>query len=209
MAVVDYFIFALGSLFVLVDPIGCIPVLFALTPYNGRAERIRMVVIACLTGTIVLLFFALFGVRLFRLLGVSLPAVQIAGSFVLFLVAYDMLRAQRSGVKETSEEVDEGIRKTDVAITPLAVPMLAGPGSIANVILLHSRADSPEHFGALCGAIVAVFACSFLVLGGAAFAFDRIGQTPVKILTRLMGLIVAAVAAQFLLNGLSDVLGGG
>ncbi len=122
------------------------------------------------------------------------------------LVALDMLRAQRSRVQETREETAEGTHKTDIAITPLAVPMLAGPGAISTVIVLQTKAVDVLQLSALFGCIVAVWIVCYLILrvaarGGA----RRISPIALRITTRIMGLLLAAVAIQFLLNALQEL----
>ena len=136
----EYVLLAASSLFIIIDPISLIPTFLAITHRDTARQRIRMAKLACFVAAGVLIAFAFVGKRLFALLGITLPAFKIAGSIVLLLVALDMLRAQRSRVQETAEETDAGAAKEDIAITPLAVPMLAGPGAISTVILLESQA---------------------------------------------------------------------
>src|SRR6185369_9786233 len=112
---------------VIVDPIAVVPAFLAMTPEDTPAQRIRMARIACLIMVVVLFAFALLGGRILRFLGLDLPAFQIAGGIVLLVIALDMLRAQRSRVQETREETEAGTAKDDIAVTPLAIPMLAGP----------------------------------------------------------------------------------
>ncbi len=158
-------------------------------------QRLRMARVACLVMVGVLAGFALIGKSLFHLLGITLPAVQVAGALVLLLVALDMLRAQRSPVMETAEETAEASGKDDIAITPLAIPMLAGPAAISTVILLDAQAAGWVQRGILLACLAVV---------GLARAKGAKWLTPMaeKIITRLMGLLLAALAVQFLFNGL-------
>src|ERR1051326_1475845 len=132
----EYILLAASSLFVIVDPIATVPAFLAMTPTDTPEQRIRMARLACVVMAGILLGFAVSGRAIFRFLGITLPSFQMAGSVILLLIALDMLRAQRSRVQETTEETFAGTEKEDVAITPLAVPMLAGPGAISTVILL-------------------------------------------------------------------------
>src|SRR5215204_2294761 len=140
MDLIEFTLLAVSSLFVIVDPIAVIPAFLAIAPHDTPAQREKMVRLACVVMVAVLMAFAVLGHLIFRFLGITLPAFQIAGSIVLLLIALDMLRAQRSRVQETREETEAGTAKDDIAVTPLAVPMLAGPGAISTAILLHNRA---------------------------------------------------------------------
>src|SRR5882724_6442394 len=158
-----YTLLAASSLFVIVDPIATVPAFLAMTPNDTPEQRIRMARLACFVMAVVLLVFAIAGQFIFHFLGITMPAFQIAASIVLLIVALDMLRAQRSRVQETTEETHAGAEKTDIAITPLAFPMLAGPGAISTAILLQNQADGVVQHAALCAVIVAVGFVSFLV----------------------------------------------
>src|SRR5262245_20926846 len=127
-----------------------------MTPNDSARQRERMALLASGVMAGVLITFALTGRWIFQFLGITLPAFQIAGSIILLLVALDMLRAQRSRVQETREETEAGANKVDIAITPLAIPMLAGPGAISTVVLLHNQAVGLAQDLALCGSILAV-----------------------------------------------------
>src|SRR5437016_9947063 len=140
MTLTEYILLAASSLFVIVDPLAVVPAFLAMTPTHTPEARIRMAGLACCVMAGVLIVFALAGKWIFKFLGITMPAFQIAASIVLLLVALDMLRAQRSRVHETSEETAAGMEKTDIAIAPLAIPMLAGPGAISTAILLHNQA---------------------------------------------------------------------
>jgi multiple antibiotic resistance protein len=163
-------------------------------------------VAACVVAG-VLLAFAIAGELIFKLLGITMPAFQIAASIVLLLIALDMLRAQRSRVQQTREETAAGVEKTDIAVTPLAVPMLSGPGAISTVIVLQNQAgDVPQHV-ALYACIVAVAAATYLVLRVAASGAKWFNPIAMSIAVRIMGLLLAAVAVQFMLNALKTLRG--
>jgi len=202
MSLVEFTILAFSTLFVIVDPIATVPAFLAMTPGDSVAQRTTMARLACWVMAGVLAMFCLAGKFIFKFLGITLEAFQIAGSVVLMLIALDMLRAQRSRVQETRGEVEAGAEKTDIAITPLAVPMLAGPGAISSVILLHNQATNLAQEIAVFACIGAVSVSSYLVLRFASHGTRFLNPIAMKIITRLMGLLLAAVAVQFLINGL-------
>lgn len=199
---VEYALLALGSLFAIVDPIAAVPAFLAMTFRQSVAERLRTAKVACLTAVGLLTGFALLGQILFKILGVTLPAFQVAGGLVLLLVALDMLRAQRSPVQETAEETAEGAEKDDIAITPLAMPMLAGPGAISTVILLEAQAGDWLQRVVLLACLSLIGLASYIVLAVAGRGARWLSPIALKIVTRLMGLVLAAVAVQFIFNAL-------
>jgi multiple antibiotic resistance protein len=207
MSLPGYILLAFSSLFVIVDPLAAVPAFIAMTPNDGPAQRIRMAGLACCVMAGVLIVFALAGQFIFKLLGITMPAFQLAASIVLLLVALDMLRAQRSRVQETTEETAAGAEKTDIAVTPLAVPMLAGPGAISTAILLEHQAVGIGQRAALCGCIVAVSLVSYVILRLSAQGARWLSPIATSIAVRIMGLLLAAVAMQFALDALRNLHG--
>jgi len=205
MSLLEYTLLAISSLFVIVDPIAIVPTFLAMTPEETPSQRIRMARLACAVMIVVLLGFAILGGRILKFLGIDLPAFQIAGGIVLLLVALDMLRAQRSRVQETREETEAGTAKDDIAVTPLAIPMLAGPGAISTAIVLHNRAESFMHQVLLCVAILAVGASSYLILHFSAHGARWLNPILLRITTRIMGLLLAAIAIQFVVTALTTL----
>jgi len=207
----EYILLAISSLFVIIDPIATVPAFLAMTPHGPPQQRIRMARVACLVATVILLLFATTGKLVFNFFGITIPAFQIAGSIVLLLVALDMLRGRRSAVQETTEETDAGAAKEDIAVTPLAVPMLAGPGAITTAVLLHNRAEGNFTLqAALCLCIVGVCLASYLILSWSARGAQWLSPIAMRVTNRIMGLLLAAVAVQFMIDGLkaADLLGG-
>ena len=196
---------ALGSLFAIVDPVATVPAFLAMTPRDTPEQRIRMARLASLVMAGVLLVFAGAGELIFKFLGITMPAFQIAASLVLLIVALDMLRAQRSRVQETSEETHAGAEKADIAITPLAVPMLAGPGAISTAIVLQTRAEGVSQHVALYACILGVSTACYVIFRVSAHGAKWMNPILMKIITRIMGLLLAAVAIQFMINGLRAV----
>lgn len=201
----EFTLLAFGSLFVIVDPIAVIPGFLAITPNDPPEQRERMARMASFVMAGVLLAFALLGKWIFQFTGITLPAFQIAGSIILMMVALDMLKAQRSRVQETEEETEAGARKMDIAITPLAIPMLSGPGAISTVILLHNKADGITQNVVLCACILAVALVTYLILRLSARGAQWLNPIAMKITTRIMGLLLAAIASQFAINALREL----
>jgi len=205
MTLLEFTLLAFGSLFVIVDPIAVVPGFLAITPTDTPEQRERMARMASFVMAGVLLAFALLGRWIFKFVGITLPAFQIAGSIILLLVALDMLRAQRSRVQATPEEEEAGAHKVDVAVTPLAIPMLSGPGAISTVILLHNKADGLPQQIALCGCILTVSTATYIILRLSATGAKWLNPIAMKITTRIMGLLLAAVASQFMINALREL----
>ncbi|MBM3381411.1 MAG: NAAT family transporter [Betaproteobacteria bacterium] len=192
------------SIFVIVDPFAVIPVYLGLTDRYSeevlRKIRRKATIVACA----ILSLFALTGISVFSFFGTTLPAFQIAGGLLLFKLALEQLGANRTRVKD--EERDESLNRDDISIFPLATPLLAGPGAISTVVLQSSKAKSTPSLLMLIVAIVAAVALCNLVLKLGPLLYKVIGKTGLNLLTRLMGLILAAVSVQFVLNGLTSVV---
>jgi multiple antibiotic resistance protein len=195
-------VLAASSLFVIVDPLAVVPAFLAMTPNDTPEQRIRTAKLACFVTAGVMLVFSFAGQIIFKFMGITMPAFQIAASILLLIVALDMVRAQRSRVQETHEETKAGTEKTDIAVTPLAIPMLAGPGAISTTVLLQNEAkDIPQHIALYC-CILAVSFVSYLVLRLAARGTRWLNPIMMSIAIRIMGLLLAAVAIQFMLNAI-------
>ncbi|MDF3057997.1 MAG: conserved rane protein of unknown function [Rariglobus sp.] len=205
MNLVEYTLLAFGSLFAIMDPIALVPAFVTMTARDTREAQIRMARLACAVAAGVMILFVLAGQWIFRLLGVTLPAFQIAGSVLLFLIALDMLYAKRTAARETTEEVEAGAAKDDIAITPLGVPMLAGPGAISAVLILRAQAQGWAQHVSLVVCIGLVCFLGYLILRFAALGVQRVNPLFLTLTARLMGLLLAAVAVQFVLNALRQL----
>lgn len=201
----EYIFLAISSLFVIVDPMAAVPAFLAMTPTDTPEQRIKMARLACCVSAGVLLAFAIAGKWILKFLHITMPAFQLAASIVLLLVALDMLRAQRSRVQETSEETAAGLEKTDIAVTPLAIPMLAGPGAISTAILLHNQAASLGQRVALYVCILVVCLASYVILRISARSARWLSPIAMRITARIMGLLLAAVAMQFMLDAVRQL----
>jgi multiple antibiotic resistance protein len=210
---IEYILLAASSLFVIVDPLAVVPAFLAMTPNDTAEQRIRTARLACCVAAGVMLLFSFAGQIVFKVMGITMPAFQIAASILLLIVALDMVRAQRSRVQETHEETQAGTEKTDIAVTPLAIPMLAGPGAISTTVLLQNEAKTiPQHIALYC-CILAVAFVSYLVLRVSARGARWLSPIMMSIAIRIMGLLLAAVAIQFMLNAIKafrlDLIGPG
>lgn len=197
----DFLLTALASILFVVDPLGTIPTYLVMTGTDDPAKRRRTALRASLAATLTMAIFAAIGKVMFRWLGLTLPAFEIAGGLILFLVAIDMLRAQRP-TQEGPGEVSEGTVKEDVAITPLAIPMLAGPAALSTVTMLMSRAVGPAETVIVHLAIVITGVVSYVTLLLAAPLHRALGRTGIHVFSRIMGLILAAISVQFVLDGM-------
>lgn len=197
---------ALSAVFFVVDPIAVVPVFLAMTAHETPAQRRRTALRASLASGFTLAFFAVAGHYIFKLFGISLGGFKIAGGALLFLLSLDMMQARSSRTKTTPEEEQEGIEKQDVAIIPLAIPLLSGPGSIATVMVLMSRHREWIWGVPVFLAIVVTTAVTWAMLHGATWLERRLSKTFLNVTSRLMGLILAAVAVEFIVAGLRDVL---
>jgi multiple antibiotic resistance protein len=191
------------SILFLVDPIAVVPTFLAITQGETVERRRATALRACLAATILLVVFAAAGNLIFRAFGITLPAFRIAGGAILWLVAMDMLRGERP-TQESAEEIDEGIRKDDVALTPLAMPLLAGPGAISTVMVLAGQARTPARAAVVYASIVVTLIISWVMLRLGDRVMMRFGQTGIRVVMRIMGLMLAAVAVQFIVTGVRE-----
>ena len=205
MSLLDFGVLAFGSLFVIVDPIATVPAFLAMTNGKSREERIAIAKVAASVTFLVLFAFSLGGQWVLRFFGVTIPAFEIAGGIILLKVALDMLQARRPAMRETPEEQAEGARKEDIGVTPLAVPMLAGPGAISAVVLLRGQAATFAHFLVLVAVVAAISLLVFLIFRMAATHVALFSGIGIRVTERLMGLLLAAIAVQFVLNGLIKI----
>jgi multiple antibiotic resistance protein len=201
---------SLPAVFFVVDPVAAVPFFLAMTRSDSAEKRRETALRASLASAVILAGFGLAGSLVFRLLGISLGAFKIAGGVVLLLLALDMIRTQPSRTRITEGEVAAGADKEDIAIVPLAMPLLAGPGSIATVIVLMTRARAGPwwHTLPVLGAVLVTAIATYLILAGASRTERVLGRNGLAILERAAGLLLVAIAVQFMLDGLSEALPG-
>src|ERR1700742_4723255 len=202
---VRFSVLAVSSIFFLVDPFAAIPAFLAITAGADAKRQQRMARRGALTCLIVLTTFALAGKLIFRMFGITLPAFEIAGGDILLLIGIDMIEARRSPTQESSDETAEAASKDDAGIVPLGIPMLAGPGAISSVMVLVGQVTTAWQMAAIIGCIAFTAAVSYFVLAGASRVRTFLGETGIRILVRIMGLLLVALAMQFFVNGLTDL----
>jgi multiple antibiotic resistance protein len=197
----DFATTAFVSILFLVDPPGTVPAFIALTARYTPERRKKTAFVASLTATLILMGFAAIGSLLFKALGLTLPAFQIAGGFILFIVALDMIRSK--DVEEDEPEIEECKQSNDVAITPLAIPFLAGPAALSTVTVLMSKAGDAAEATIVFAAIGLTGVVCYLTLRLASPIQRRLGTTGIHVLHRILGLVLAGIAVQFVLDGLN------
>ena len=197
-----FLITAFVTMFVVIDPIGLAPLFVALTQGMSDAARRRIAWRATIIGVIILLAFAGFGEALLTFIGISMPAFRVAGGILLFLTALEMLFERRTKRREDQSETDDDMRD-DPSVFPLAIPLIAGPGAIASVILLMGQRPGLEGTVTVLGAtgLVMLIVLAFFLLSG---PIERaLGKTGITVVTRLLGMLLAALSVQFVLDGLA------
>jgi multiple antibiotic resistance protein len=207
--VIELFLSAFITLFVVIDPPGCAPIYAGLTKGATRAQQRTMAVKACLIAGVILLGFALFGEELLNALHIELDAFRIAGGIMLFLIALDMVFEKRTQRREDRAEkvMADPEMVEDVSVFPMAMPMLAGPGAIASVMLLMSGTSGIEGTLVILGALAAVLLLTMLALIAASPLMKLFGASVEAVITRLLGVLLAALAAQYVIDGLRASFG--
>jgi multiple antibiotic resistance protein len=190
------------SVLFIVDPFAAVPTFLAMTERDSPVQRRALARRGAWTCAITLTAFALGGSIIFTIFGITIGAFKIAGGILIGLNALDMVQARRSQQRETPVEKAEGIQKEDIGIIPLGVPMLAGPGAISTVMVLALGSKGVATTVAVYVSIALTAAISFYVLAAASLVERRLGQTGMRILTRLMGLVLCAIAVQFIIDGI-------
>lgn len=193
---------AFTTLFTIVDPVASVPSFLAMTQGESLSRRRRTARKAVLIASVLLLLCGFGGHAIFEFFGITMPAFKLAGGLLLFVVSFQMLHAQHSRIRQTEEEEKEGVERDDVAVFPLAIPLLAGPGAIASVFILMERAQVVEDIISVYVAILLTMAASFIILAFAPRVSPYLGTIGMNVMTRVMGLILAAISMQFVIDGL-------
>jgi multiple antibiotic resistance protein len=205
----DAFLFvAVTTLVTIVNPLGALGPFLAMTLMESNERRRQIAWRASLVAGVILSVCALAGAFIFRFYGITLPALKVAGGILLFVIAFDMVNARVSRTKQTAEEQNEGAHKEDIAIFPLAIPLLSGPGSIVSVFMLTDQAQTIPKQLALYAAIIITVFIVYLTLREAHRVVQILGQIGINVFSRLMGVILAAIAIQFVIDGLKAALPG-
>ena len=194
-----FLISAFVTLFVVIDPIGLTPIFIALTPGMTAQHRRAIAVRATVIAAGLLFLFAFLGEQVLGFIGISMPAFRIAGGILLFLTALDMLFERRTKRREDQAEMDD---VPDPSVFPIAIPLIAGPGAIASIILLVGQADGTVGMMSVLGVMVGVLAIVFVLFLSATFIERALGKTGIVGVTRLLGMLLAALSVQFVLDGI-------
>jgi multiple antibiotic resistance protein len=204
----SFFLISFSALFTIINPLGAVPAFLVMSAEDSLAKRLVMARRASIVSFVVLAGCAALGGFLFEFFGFTLPALKIAGGILLFFIAFDMINARQSRARATDEEAKEGFIKDDIAVFPLAIPLLSGPGAIVTVLLLAERAKNPVQHVALYISLAISMIISALILGQAGRLSKYMGRIGLNVFSRLMGLILAAIAVQFVLDGVIEALPG-
>jgi multiple antibiotic resistance protein len=196
---------AFATAFTIIDPLGMIPLTISVTADDTAGRRAKIVNRAVIVAGLVILVMGAVGKPLLDSLGITLPAFTIAGGALLFLIAVDMLFGRKTGTKQTEEEQKAGAESADPSVFPLAVPMLAGPGTIATVLVLVSlAAGDREKLGVVFAAFASALVVTWICMRLSTQALRLMGATGIHVVTRLFGILLAALAVQFVINGLAQ-----
>ena len=199
----DLFLSAFITFFVVIDPPGCAPIYASLTKGATAAQRRNMAIRATIVAAGILLVFALFGEQLLAALHIELDSFRIAGGIMLFLIAIDMVFEKRTERREErAQKIIDTPEIEDVSVFPMAMPMIAGPGSIASVMLLMSQNEGIDRAGIILTALGAVLILTLLALMAAGPIMRVLGSKAEAVITRLLGVLLGALAAQFVIDGL-------
>jgi len=199
-----YFILVFTSFFTLINPFGVMPVFMTMTGALDIKARRKTALKATIVAFITLIAFAFTGELMFDFFGISVNSFRIVGGIIFFMVGYDMLQARLTPIKITEKEITTYV--TDISITPLAIPMICGPGAITNAIVLWNDANTFSHQAIMLGTIGLMAVITLAVLWGATKITDVLGDTGNKIMMRLMGLIVMVIAVEFFFSGLIPII---
>ncbi|PWU18441.1 MAG: antibiotic resistance protein MarC [Bdellovibrio sp.] len=197
-----------SAIFTIVNPLGAVGPFIGMTVQDNEAKRESSARRACWLATSVLFMCAALGGFFFQMFGITLPALKIAGGSLLFIVGMDMINARESRARSTEEETKEGAHKEDIAVFPLGIPLLCGPGAIVSIFMLVDQAKNIGETLLIYVSVAATMVISYLLLRQASRVARILGATGINVMSRLMGLVLAAVAVQFIMAGLLDSLPG-
>jgi multiple antibiotic resistance protein len=193
------------ALLAVINPLGAIPIFITLTPGETTIGRQKIAKTSSLSATMILLVALFAGEWMLAFFGISVNSFRVGGGILILLMAVSMLQAQLSPTVQTKEEAEESDKKHDIAIVPFSTPLLAGPGSISTVVLEAHKSAGVPHYGFISLAIILVGLCIWTALHSAPWISQRLGKTGINIFTRIMGLILAAIAVEFIANGLKGL----
>ncbi|NOQ55459.1 MAG: NAAT family transporter [Nanohaloarchaea archaeon] len=200
----DFLYYSILTLFVIINPVGTIGIIRSLLDDYKKSDRVKIIHKAIIVATSSLLIFTVFGNAIFSFLNIDLYSFKIAGGILLGVISFHMIFGQKQKTKHTPEEVAEWDTMNDLAITPLAIPLMTGPGAITTGILLYSSAITSEQKIFVIVSVIVAFMLSYAIFRSSERIFSILGTTGTKIITRMMGLILLAIAVQYITGGITD-----
>lgn len=201
---IEFFILCISSLFTVLDPLGNVPIFISMTQDYSQQERNIISLKAIFFSFIVLTLFALIGEFIFSFYNITIHSFRIAGGLLLFKISLDMVESKRSRTKTTPKEEKEAEEKEAIAFTPLAIPLIAGPGSIATIMILASESKNNNDNFAIFFALAIVLFITLLIFRVSDILSNRLGRSGLRIMKRLMGLILMVISIEFILKGVKD-----
>jgi multiple antibiotic resistance protein len=200
----SFFVFSFTAIFLIVNPLGILPIFIGLLEGFSKKDRQEIIKKATILAATVLAVFTAAGDQIFQVLGIQMYSFRVAGGILLFTIAMEMLHGRRTRTKSTQKERDEALDKEDIAITPLAIPLLTGPGALTTGVVLFDAASSMEEKIIIFVSIGLVYFVSYLILSRSEKLFDALGYTGTRVIVRIMGLLLAAIAVQFVFDGIQE-----
>tara|TARA_Y100000746_G_scaffold231233_1_gene244547 strand:- start:1137 stop:1781 length:645 start_codon:yes stop_codon:yes gene_type:complete len=202
----QYLLFCLSTLFTVVNPLGITPIFAAMTEKFSNADQIRIARKGIITGSTVLIIFTLLGSFIFRFYGITVEAFQIMGGIIFFRSGLRMLDAQVGRSRTTQSERDEFKDSDELAISPIGVPLITGPGAITGVVILSGKGSSDYSIITLLVSVIITMTLFYWILRAGNVLAKRIGITGMRVIERMMGLILMVIAVQFIINGLETII---
>ena len=204
---ISFSLFAFSSILIVVNPLGALLVYNAITEFMDAEDKRRVAAHGCRIATAVLIFFTFLGSSLLLLFGITISAFTVAGGVLLFGIGMEMVNGRTSRAKVTATEKYESIDAEEISSMPLAFPMISGPGTITTVIVLSQDAPvfvKPLEFGIILGSVILTIIITYLILVSSTRITKRVGQREYRVVNRLMGIMLMAIAVQFIINGISQ-----
>jgi multiple antibiotic resistance protein len=202
----EYILTVFITIVTVVDPLGLVPVYIPLASRFSRAQRRQLILYSCLIAFAIAAGFLIGGKFLFHYLEVNFNALYIVGGVLLFLIGLDMIYTRPKRVNVADEENKEVVNLKDVAVFPLAIPMLSGPGTIATVVMFSSRHDTPENYVIILGAVAVSFLLCAITMTFSNAIFKLLGRTGINVLDRVIGIILCSLAVQFVINAVTNIV---
>ena len=203
---IEFFVLCFSSLFALINPIGIVPIFITITDDYNQNERNKIALKAIVFSFIVLVIFSLIGDLIFSFYGITIHAFRIAGGILLFKISLDMIESKRSRTRTTPLEVEEAEEKNEVAYTPLGVPLIAGPGSIASMMILSSESNTSTDKITLFLSLLIVLLITFIIFRLSKILSKYVGRSGLRIIQRVMGLILMVISIEFILKGIEEAI---